>query len=111
MLGFRTDINELIVSCDMGILMSYREGLPRNIMELMACKKPVIGTNIRGIRDLVKHDINGYIVEVSDSEDTADKIEKIYRDEKILKDMSFKANEIIKDYSVDKIINQLEGLY
>lgn len=111
MLGYRNDINELIVACDIGILMSYREGLPKNIMELMACGKPVIGTDIRGIRDLIEHNVNGYLVNVGDSEATADKIEKIYREEKILKNMSLKANEIIKDYSVEKIINQLEGFY
>ena len=64
MLGYRNDVNEIICASDIGILMSYREGLPRNIMELMACGKPVIGTNIRGIRDLIKDALNGYLVEV-----------------------------------------------
>lgn len=111
MLGFRNDVNEIICASDIGILMSYREGLPRNIMELMACGKPVIGTNIRGIKDLIQDNVNGYLVNIGDSKETANKIEKIYREEKILKNMSLKANEIIKDYSVEKIINQLEGFY
>ena len=66
MLGFRTDINEIISCSDVGILMSYREGLPRNIMELMAFGKPVVGTNIRGIRDLIDEGKNGYLVQVDD---------------------------------------------
>ena len=111
MLGFRKDINELIVACDIGILMSYREGLPRNIMELMACRKPVIGTDIRGIRDLIDNTVNGYLVNAGDSQDTANKIERIYREKSILKHMSINANKIIKDYSVDKVINQLEKVY
>lgn len=111
MLGFRTDINELIVACDIGILMSYREGLPRNIMELMACGKPVIGTDIRGIRDLVEDSINGYLVNVGDIEDTADKIEHIYINEHILKDMTYSSTKVIKKYSIDKVVNQLEMIY
>lgn len=111
MLGFRTDINELIVGCDIGILMSYREGLPKNIMELMACGKPVIGTNIRGIRDLIEHNVNGYLVSIGDIQDTANKIEKLYRNKSLLKNMSIKSNEIIKDYSVDNIVSQLEEIY
>lgn len=111
MLGFRADIDELIVSCDIGILMSYREGLPRNIMELMACGKPVIGTNIRGIRDLIEDTVNGYLVNIGDSNDTAYKIEKIYKDEEILKYMSFNSSKIIQNYSVDNIISQLESVY
>lgn len=111
MLGFRTDINELISACDIGILMSYREGLPRNIMELMACKKPVVGTDIRGIRDLVQDDINGYLVKIGDSEGTADSIKKIYTNKRLLGDMSNNAYESIQIYSVDKVVNQLQVIY
>ena len=111
MLGFRTDINELISACDIGVLMSYREGLPRNIMELMACKKPVIGTNIRGIRDLVQDGVNGYLVQVGDSEGTADSIKKIYMNKQLLDDMSNNAYESIQIYSVDEVVNQLQVIY
>ncbi len=52
-LGFRTDINELINVSNIGVLLSYREGLPRNLMELMACGRKMIGTNIRGCRDII----------------------------------------------------------
>ena len=111
MLGFRTDINELISACDIGILMSYREGLPRNIMELMACRKPVIGTDIRGIRDLIQDGVNGYLVQVGDSESTADSIEKIYMNKKLLDDMSNNAYESIQIYCVDKVVDQLQVIY
>lgn len=111
MLGFRKDVNEIICASDIGILMSYREGLPRNIMELMACKKPVIGTDIRGIRDLVQDGFNGYLVKVGDIEETANSIKKIYKDKQLLDDMSNNAYESILIYSVDKIVNQLQKIY
>lgn len=110
MLGFRTDINELISACDIGILMSYREGLPRNIMEFMACKKPVIGTDIRGIRDLVQDGVNGYLVKVGDREGTANSIEKIYGDKKLLDDMSDNAYESIHIYSIDKVVSNIQEI-
>ena len=50
LLGFCQNVKELIAISNMGLLLSYREGLPRSIMELMCFKKPVIGTNIRGNR-------------------------------------------------------------
>lgn len=111
MLGYRTDINELISACDIGILMSYREGLPRNIMELMACKKPVIGTDIRGIRDLVNDGVNGYLVKVGDREGTAKSIERIYRDKMLLDDMSDNAYESIRKYCIDDVVSQLQEIY
>ncbi|HII4406631.1 TPA: glycosyltransferase family 4 protein [Clostridium perfringens] len=104
MLGFRNDINELISSCDIGILMSYREGLPRNIMEFMACGKPVIGTNIRGIRDLVEDKVNGYLVGVNDIKNTAEAIEKLYLNKEINNKMSINAK--INEYSIDKVLKE-----
>lgn len=111
MLGFRNDVNKLIVACDIGILMSYREGLPRNVMELMACGKPVIGTNIRGIRDLIKNDVNGYLVRVNDIQDTSNKIERVYMYNNEVKNMSLKSIEYIKEYSINKVIDSLKKVY
>lgn len=110
-LGNRNDINELIIACDIGILMSYREGLPRNIMELMACKKPVIGTNIRGIRDLIDNGVNGFLVNVNDSSDTAIKIEVLLKNRVLLENMGENAYQFIKDYEVDCVIESLEKVY
>ena len=106
-LGFRNDINELIIACDMGILLSQREGLPRNIMELMACEKTVIGTNIRGIRDLIEDNINGFLVPINEPNETADKIELLYKDRMLLEKMSLNANRLIKKYDVNQVVNSL----
>lgn len=111
MLGYRKDVNEIISACDIGILMSYREGLPRNIMELMACKKPVIGTNIRGIRDLIKDGVNGFLVALNDYERTAEKIELLYKNKKLLNDMSSNAYEIVKEYDLQKVLEQIESVF
>ncbi|WP_283672583.1 glycosyltransferase family 4 protein [Clostridium perfringens] len=111
LLGYREDINELINISNAGILLSYREGLPRNVMELMACGKPIIGTNIRGIRDLIKDGINGYLVNVNDIKDTANKIEKLYINSKETKIMSEKSIEYIQNYSIDKILEDLKEIY
>ncbi|WP_129689736.1 glycosyltransferase family 4 protein [Gottfriedia acidiceleris] len=111
LLGFRNDINELIAACDIGILTSIREGLPRNIMELMACKKPVIGTNIRGVRDLVIDSVNGFLVNVNDSEETAKKIEVLFNKRDLLNDMGVNAYKFILDYHVEHVIEDLLEVY
>lgn len=110
-LGNRDDITALITASDLGILMSYREGLPRNIMELMACRKPVIGTKIRGIRDLVKDKVNGFLVHVEDAAETAQRIEVLYRNRYFLEKMGSNAYESIKQYDVKQVINQLVEIY
>ena len=111
MLGFRTDINEIITCADIGLLMSYREGLPRNIMELMAFGKPVIGTNIRGIRDLIHNGKNGFLVDIEDYEKTANAIDTLYEDRELLLQMGNDAYQSIQKYSIDNVINQLKEVY
>ena len=67
-LGMRTDIPQLLAITDVFVLPSYREGLPRSIIEAMAMAKPIIATNIRGCREEVVHDENGFLVEKGDSD-------------------------------------------
>lgn len=61
LLGYRTDILELLKICDFFIFPSKREGLPVSIMEAMACRVPVIGSKIRGNSDLIQDNINGFL--------------------------------------------------
>lgn len=116
-LGFRNDINELINISDIGVLLSYREGLPRNIMELMANGKKVIATNIRGSKDLISNDSIGKLIEVNDFENTAKAIKYYYNrhdnaefamensnDEAIIKNS-------IKDYAIENINKEMLKIY
>ena len=110
MLGYRTDIKELIGVSDIGILLSYREGLPRNIMELMACGKPVIGTNIRGIRDLVIDGETGFLVPVGDAVTTANCIEKLMSNAELVSVMGVRALEEVEKYNVESVVGELKKI-
>lgn len=67
MLGQRDDIPELLLSMDVFCLPSWREGMPRSIIEAMMMSKPVIATNIRGSREEVIHGVTGTLVPVRSS--------------------------------------------
>lgn len=107
MLGYRLDVNKLINISDIGILLSRREGLPRNIMEFMACGRKVIATDIRGCRDLICDETIGTLVNVDDYESTAKAIEKYY----ILNDKSFEVSEEIRKYDIESINSKLLKIY
>lgn len=64
LLGERNDIRELIAIMDLFCLPSWREGMPRTVIEAMMMRKPVIGTNIRGSRELIIHKKTGLIIPV-----------------------------------------------
>lgn len=106
-LGYRSDINELINISDIGVLLSYREGLPRSLMELMANGKKVIATNIRGNRDLVCNENIGTLVDVGDYKATAEAIEVYYKNN-IRKDTIPKE---VETYSIRNILSELRLIY
>lgn len=62
-LGFRPEVRPLISAATALLLVSRREGLPRSVMEAMAMGTPVIGSDTRGIRDLLA-DGRGLLVPV-----------------------------------------------
>lgn len=107
MLGYRIDVNKLINISDIGMLLSRREGLPRNIMEFMACGRKVIATDIRGCRDLICDETIGTLVNVDDYESTAKAIEKYY----ILNDKSFEVSKEIRKYDIETINSELLKIY
>lgn len=107
-LGFRSDVNELINISDIGVLLSYREGLPRNLMELIVCGKKIIGTNIRGCRDLITHEDIGELVNIGDVQETSLKIKKCFDD----RNNFTKINQsIISQYDYRLICENLLKIY
>lgn len=66
-LGFKFDVRPAILAADVLVLPSYREGFPNVILQAGAMEKPVIATNISGCNELIKNDMNGWLVSVKDS--------------------------------------------
>jgi len=75
--GLRSDIPELLGLMDVFTLPSYREGLPRSILEAMAMELPVVATDIRGCREAVINGQTGLIVPPRNSEKLADAISQL----------------------------------
>ncbi len=110
-LGFRRDINDIVSVSDLICSMSYREGLPRNIMEGMSQGKPFIVTDIRGNRDIIKNEINGFIVPINNYEITTNKIEKIMKDKKLRFKISEHNFSDVNKFSIEKILKEMEKIY
>ncbi len=75
--GLCSDIPELLGLVDVFALPSYREGLPRSILEAMAMELPVVATDIRGCREAVIPNQTGLIVPPQNSEQLAEALGKI----------------------------------
>ena len=74
-LGITDNVQDVISKIDCVVLPSYREGTPRSLLEACAMEKPIITTDVVGCREVVDDEINGYLCEVRNSQDLANKME------------------------------------
>jgi glycosyltransferase involved in cell wall biosynthesis len=74
--GLRDDIPQLLAAMDVFCLPSWREGMPRTIIEAMMMAKPVVATDIRGAREEVIPEKTGLLVPARSPELLADSIER-----------------------------------
>ncbi|REE57521.1 glycosyltransferase involved in cell wall biosynthesis [Paenibacillus taihuensis] len=110
-LGFRRDIPDLIHVADTCVLMSEREGLPKVLLEAMSAGKPMVVTDIRGNRELVDQDSNGYKVPVGDTVATAGALFKLFLNPKLRAEMGRRSWEKAATFDMRNIMNELKYVY
>lgn len=110
-LGFRRDIPQLMNICDLVVLLSKREGLPKCLMEALAAGKPILATDIRGNRDLVKHEYNGFLVPLGDYKTTANYILKLLNNSELGRTMGKRGKELSKKYQIESVSKYMEQVY
>ena len=103
------DINEILSITDIYLASSIREGLPVNIMEAMYKGLPIVATDNRGHRELVKKSENGFIV--SNNSEMLEKIKNILTDDNMKIKFSNNAKQLAKKYCLSNIINKINEIY
>lgn len=68
-----------MLSTDVVVLPSYREGVPRSLIEGMAAGRPLLATDTRGCRELITEDVNGFLVPVARPDLLAQALQKFVR--------------------------------
>ena len=80
LLGQVSDMAALFATADIVVLPSYREGLPKSLIEAAACALPLVTTNVPGCREVVTHEVDGLLVPVKDAQALASAIERLHKD-------------------------------
>lgn len=110
-LGRRRDVPALLRGSDVGVLLSYREGLPRCLMEMCATGLPVIATDIRGNRDIVRDGVNGILVESKNVRATAASLRKLAMEPRTRESMGTQGRQRVRMFSFDEVIPQMVEIY
>jgi glycosyltransferase involved in cell wall biosynthesis len=107
LLGRKSCIESYVNILDMGILSTYTEGISNSILEYMAMGKPVIATNGGGTSEIVIDPETGFLVNQSDTDALADKMELLLNDQGLRVKMGTSGKERIK--KVFSIENMADG--
>ena len=111
-LGHRSDIADIWAGSHMAVLPSYREGLPKSLLEAAACGRAMIATDVPGCRELVRHRENGLLVPVRDGAALAAAIERLAGDKSLRRALGTQARRDIEEsYAAEVIAAQVGTLY
>lgn len=81
------------------------------ILEAMRVGRPVIGTNVGGIPEIIDDGVNGYLVEPENPEQIAEKVMKLFSEEKLLKELGRNARKKAEAFSIEKHVDHLGKIY
>lgn len=104
--GWQDDITAVFSMCDIVCLPSYREGLPKVLIEAAACSRPIITTDVPGCHEVVADGVNGLLVPVKNSEALETALMKLIQDQPLRKKMGAagrcRAIEIFSTTQIDQ---------
>lgn len=112
-LGQKENIRAYLNTADVFILPSYyREGIPRSLLEALACGLPVVTTNVPGCNLTVKTGQNGLLIEPRSVQTIGSAVEELYAHKSCWKLMGdFSRSLAVEEFSEEVVFNQIVKLY
>jgi glycosyltransferase involved in cell wall biosynthesis len=110
--GFRTDMPAVLTQAHIICMPSYREGLPRGLIEAAACGLPIVTADVPGCREVVRHGETGLLVPVRDGRATAEAIGKLLDDPELRQAMGRAARQLALDeFTVEAFVADTLATY
>lgn len=111
-LGWRTDVSELLSGADVFVLPSLYESFGYVTCEAMACGLPVVATRVSGTKDIVVEGETGFLVPPGDAEKFSERITELlsHKDKRLLFGQRGK-EQVQKNFSVTQMVLETERVY
>jgi glycosyltransferase involved in cell wall biosynthesis len=111
-IGHKDNIPEIWSGAHIAVLPSYREGLPRALLEAGACGRPIVTTDVPGCNDVVEDGVTGFTVPPQDWVGLADAIEKLALSATLRVKMGVKMRDkVVAQFSEAFVVRQTINLY
>jgi len=110
--GWRLDASRILKIFDVFLLTSIFEGMPIVLIEAMAAGKAIVATSVGGNPEVVKHGVNGYIVNERSPEIVSKYVNNILLNEKLRDNMQKKSLDYYRNtYRSDQMVEAYQNLY
>lgn len=110
--GFQEDVYKFYPLIDIFFLPSLYEGLPMVILEAMAFKKPIISMNVGSIREVIKNNNTGILIENNSISDFISELEKLKNNKDLQDKLSNNACKYINEnFDINSYIDRLSEIY
>lgn len=110
--GLRDDMPEVYAQAHVVCLPSYREGLPKALVEAAACGRPVVGTDVPGCREVVRHEDTGLLVPVRDARALASALRRLVEDKLLRERLGAGGRRLaVAEFAQERIAEQTMELY
>ena len=111
-LGWIDNVGDILKKTDILCLPSYREGLPKALIEGASFGLPIVTTDTVGCRDVVQDGVNGFLVPIKNSTALENAILKLIKDEKLRVRMGKESYNLASNkFSSRIIISQTMDIY
>jgi len=112
MLGLRQDIPAILNSIDIFVLPTLQEAHGGVFVEAMAMRKPVIGTDVGGVGEVIKHGVNGYLVGAHNAKALADAMIEMLGNREDMAVMGAEGRKMVEEqFSTEKMCDRMYTLY
>lgn len=110
--GHQTNMLDFYRNCDIVVLPSYREGLPKTLIEACAIGRPIVTTDAVGCKDCVDQGVNGFKVPVKDGAALAKALEKLINNRELMENMGNAGRKKAQlDFDVLEVIKRHLTIY
>ena len=108
----KDDMPEVFAKSNIVVLPSYREGLPKVLLEAASCGRTIVATDVPGCREIVHHNENGLLVPPHDSKFLTDALKVLIKDPELRAKMGARGREIVEaKFSEEIVVKQTMEVY
>lgn len=109
--GLRTDVPALLALSDVVAIPSLWEGGPITLFEAMSLHKPVVGTPVGAMKEIIQEGETGYLVPSHDGTELAEKLIDLLTDPQLAKSMGTQGWKICQNYDISHSVQRLSEIY